>query len=424
MKTENVEITTLEDGLRIVTQKADFNDVFIGAWIKVGLVNESDEENGLSHFLEHMVFKGTETKTALELSDYIEKLGGECNAYTSTEETVIHTSVLPEYWKFGVDFLADVIQNSTFPKYEIERERNVIMQEIAMYENDQGSEMYNQALSNMYSDDPMGRTILGPRSNIQRFTRDDLVAYYNKWYTPDNIVISACGDIDHEEFVNYVKEQFRLNFRSSDKPEIKSSLFKVNESRKQNIFSQSQFLLTAEGPNFKNSDDKDRLTLQLLWNIIDGGMSCRLFQEIREKNGLAYHVSLSVSCNESTGFFGVYAALKEENIEKAINLSKQVLESAKHDIKEEELEKAKNSILYGLARKYDSCSSIATSNAQRTMFNLGYKDYDEIKEIIEEITMDDVIKCANKYIPNTDEDRYSLSIMTPYETLVEKEQHE
>lgn len=415
MKTENVEITTLEDGLRIVTQRADFNNVFIGAWVKVGLVNESEEENGLSHFLEHMVFKGTETKSALELSDYIEKLGGECNAYTGTEETVIHTSLLPEYWRFGVDFLADVIQNSTFPKYEIERERNVIIQEIAMYENDQNSEMYNQALSNMYSGDPMGRTILGPRSNIQRFTRDDLIAYYNKWYTPDNIVISACGNIDHEEFVSYIKEQFRLNFRTSVKSEVRPSSFKVAESRKENIFSQSQLLLTAEGPNFTNSNDKDRLTFQLLWNIIDGGMSCRLFQEIREKHGLAYHVSLVVNCNENTGFFGVYAALEKKNIEQAVLLSKQVLESVKNDIKEEELEKAKNNILYGLARKYDSCSSIATSNGQRTLFGLGYKNYDEVREIIESITMNDVKECAIKYIPNIDEDRYSLNVMTPYE---------
>ena len=120
MNIEKVQTTTLVDGLRIVTQKSDFNTVFIGAWVKVGLVDEVESQNGLSHFLEHMIFKGTKTKTAIELSDYIERLGGECNAYTSAEETVIHTTLLPEYWRFGVDFLADVIQNSIFPEEECE----------------------------------------------------------------------------------------------------------------------------------------------------------------------------------------------------------------------------------------------------------------------------------------------------------------
>lgn len=420
MKNENMKMTTLEDGMKIVTQKADFNNVFIGAWIKVGLINENDDENGLSHFLEHMVFKGTRTRTALELSDYIEKLGGECNAYTSTEKTVIHTSLLPEHWKFGVDFLADVIQNSNFPEEEIEREREVIMQEIAMHENDPMSEMFTNFMKNVYAGDSLGRTILGPRKNIQRFTRDDLINYFNQWYTANNIVISACGDIDHDEFVNYVKEQFVPAFRIQNSRDEKENTFKATEVRKQNIFSQSQFILATEGINL-HSSEKDRLTLELLGNIIDGGMSCRLFQEIREKHGLAYQVGFMTNLMEKTGFIGVHASLDEKNIDKAVKLAKEVLASVKTEITDEELEKAKNTILYTMASNYDSCACLASAKGSCTLFGIEIKTYEQIRDALKEITKEDLFEFAQKYIPDVDEDRYSLTVMTPYESLVEKD---
>lgn len=413
MKNENIRTTILDDGMKIITQKADFNNVFIGAWIKVGLINESDEENGLSHFLEHMLFKGTRTRTALELSNYIERLGGECNAYTSMECTAVHTSLLPEYWKSGVDFLADVIQNSTFPEEEIEREREVIIQEIAMYENDPSSEMYNQFMQNVYENDPFGRTILGPRKNVSKFTRNDLINYFNKWYTSNNMVISACGNIDHDEFVEYVKQSFVSGFRTRTEEELCPNTFKYTESRKQNIFSQSQFILATEGINI-HTNHKDKLLYEVLGSIIDGGMSCRLFQEIREKHGLAYQVSLISHMMSKTGFFGIHASLDEKNITKAVELAKKVLSSVREEILDEEIEKAKNSIMYSLASKYDSCSRLASTNAMYTLFDIEYKTYEENKAMLKEITKEELLEFARKYIPDVNDDKYSLNVMTPY----------
>lgn len=422
MNIEKVQTTTLVDGLRIVTQKSDFNTVFIGAWVKVGLVDEVESQNGLSHFLEHMIFKGTKTKTAIELSDYIERLGGECNAYTSAEETVIHTTLLPEYWRFGVDFLADVIQNSIFPEEELEKERNVILQEISMYENDPNSELHKHAMANMYESDPLGRTILGPRENIENFTREDLVNYYNAHYGPNNIVISACGNINHDEFVEYVKSQFMPNFREPTVPQLHCNTFKSGKHEVQNIFSQAQFLLSVQGPTCKGIEYKEKATLKLLFNVIDGGMSCRLFQEIREKHGLAYYVSLLSSRLESTGFFSVYAALDKKDVEKAIELTKQVLQSAKETITEEELLKAKNSVIHELAKYYDSCAGLATANGELTIHGLPYTTYEESKCVIQSITLTEVLECANKYIPNADEDSFALTIMTPYESAEEEDE--
>ena len=419
MKNENVNVTKLEDGLTVVTQNADFNKVFIGAWIKTGLINESDEENGLSHFLEHMVFKGTQTRSALQLSDYIEKLGGECNAYTSIEETVVHTSLLQDYWKYGVDFLADVIQNSVFPEEELERERAVIMQEIAMYENDPTSEMFRFYMENAYKGDPISRSILGPQENISSFTQDDLRNYFNKWYTPENIVISACGNINHDEFVDYVRASFKKGFRETKLYTQKENSFKNIKAKKQNIFSQSQFIIGTKGITMMDSD-KDKMTYTILANILDGGMSCRLFQEIREKQGLAYQVSLITHTMVENGFIGVHASLEEKNIDKAIQLSKNVLSSVKENISDDELMKAKNSVTYGLSSKHDSCSSLATSNGIRALFGLDFKTFEEIKELIYSITKDDVYSIANKYIPNEDSDDYCITIMTPWDKTNEE----
>jgi len=419
MKNDNVKITVLDDGLKVVTQTADFNSVFIAAYVKTGLKNESDEENGLSHFLEHMLFKGTETKTALQLSDSIEKLGGQCNAYTSIDTTVIHTSLIPEYWKFGVDFLADIIQNSIFPKEEIERERNVIMQEIAMHENDAMSEMFDYFTKNAYHGYPLGRSILGTRKNITEFTRENLVNYFNKWYTANNIVISACGSIDHNEFVDYIKSQFKSGFRLGNNNEKFINEFTPKESRVQDIFNQSQFILAAKGLDL-HATEKEKLIYATLQNVIDGGMSCRLFQEIREKHGLAYQVGLVAELLENTGYFGVHASLDEKNIDKAVELSKQVLTSVKTNITDAELEKAKNAIMYSLSLGYDSCSSLACMNGTCGLFGIKIKRYDEIKEMLKSITKQDLFDFAQQYIPDIAEDKYSLTVITPYETLNRK----
>ena len=415
MTNDDVKITILEDGLRIITQKADFNNTFIGVWVKVGLINETDKENGLSHFLEHMLFKGTKTKNAMQLSDYIERLGGECNAYTSLENTVLHTCVLPEHWKFGVDFLADVIQNSVFPEEEIERERNVILQEISMYENDPSSEITKQLMKSIYAGDPFGRDVLGTRKNVSKFTRDDLIRYFEKWYTPNNMVISACGDIDHDEFVAYISKQFKSGFRAQYIENCKQNTFKYNTSKKQNIFSQSHFILSTEGQNF-HTNEREKLVFTVLGNIIDGGMSCRLFQEIREKHGLAYEVSFLNHTMENTGFFGIHAFLDEKNIEQAVQLSKEVLASIKTNIELDEMEKAKNAVLYSLASSYDSCYKLASTNGMRLLFDVERKNYQQIKEIIRNISLCDLFEYSEKYIPDIDSNRYALTIMTPYET--------
>lgn len=175
-------ITKLENGLTIVTQNKDFNNLSIGIWVKAGLLTETPEINGISHFLEHMAFKGTTTKNAKELIDSIEQIGAQCNAYTSTDHTCYYVNLLPEYWKQGIDFLSDIVQNSTFPEEEIERERNVILQELKASLDDPTNIAFYAFMENVYKDQILGKKILGTEENIKRFTKQDFINYVTSGY--------------------------------------------------------------------------------------------------------------------------------------------------------------------------------------------------------------------------------------------------
>lgn len=202
------KVTKLKNGLRVVTEKRNFSNTTIAIAFKAGMLNETNELNGISHFLEHSLFLGTQTKTSQQLVDQVEKLGGYTNAYTSLDHTVYLCNVLPENWKVGLDYLADITQHSIFPQEKEDKEREVVIQEIMRSKDDPVNCAFETLTKAAYVDQALSRTILGPKENIERFTREDLMNYMKAGYTADNAVISACGDIDHEEFVKEVERLF------------------------------------------------------------------------------------------------------------------------------------------------------------------------------------------------------------------------
>ena len=248
-------ITTLDNGLKIVTSNAGFKKAVIAVYVKTGLINETDDNNGISHFLEHMAFKGTTTKTAKELAEQIENLGGYMNAATGRETTTYYVAVLPENWKTAVDFLADILQNSTFPKEELEKERKVILEELARSKDNPTSILSNHMMYSTYQNSNLKNPILGSAENINKFKAKDLKDYMNQWYTFDNMVISACGEIDHDTFVDYVKKLFN-NFPkthlSNDKPiEFISGRHDFTDK-----FDQAHILLTLKGIDESSSTEE------------------------------------------------------------------------------------------------------------------------------------------------------------------------
>lgn len=400
-----IKKTKLNNGLTIVTEKRNFNNVVSGIFVGTGLINETAENNGISHLVEHMLFKGTKTKTAFELSNEIEEVGGECNAYTAETQTVYHVDILKEYWKTGLSFLLDIVQNSTFPEEELTKEKDVVIQEIAMSSDSIQHTIYKNLSKTIYAGQSLGRTILGTIQNVEKFTRTDLLQYVNDWYTPDNIVISVAGNIKHEEIVNFIKDNW---FKNTKKVNTTNTIKYLNNSATYSEdFEQSHVLVTFETANLLNRHDQ--LLQSVYANLLDGGMSTRLFQELREKHGLVYSTNSLANAFKDCGFFGVYAGIDEKNIDKTIKLIKELLLETKKGFTEKELYKAKNLLLFRLASSNDNASSRMFSLGGRALNDLPLISYNQIKKEIEKITLNDIIGFTNKYIT----DKFNVVIIKP-----------
>lgn len=401
------KVTKLKNGLRVVTEKRNFSNTTIAIAFKAGMLNETNELNGISHFLEHSLFLGTQTKTSQQLVDQVEKLGGYTNAYTSLDHTVYLCNVLPENWKVGLDYLADITQHSIFPQEKEDKEREVVIQEIMRSKDDPVNCAFETLTKAAYVDQALSRTILGPKENIERFTREDLMNYMKAGYTADNAVISACGDIDHEEFVKEVERLFTDLPEKCTLPRFKN-VFIPNTKKEEKPINQAHVMIAVDGPK-SNMELKEYAIYTVFKNVLDGGMSTRLFQNVREKHGLGYVVSMICDRIEDTGYMGVYVGIDEENIDKAIEVSKETLNSMKESIEDEELEKAKNLCLYSLSNANDKVTRVCEEN----MLNLLFKDqllgYKKMCKAVKQVTKEDVINFAKKYLT----DSYATAIILP-----------
>lgn len=389
-----IKKTKLDNGLTIVTEKRDFNNIVSGIFIGTGLINETAENNGISHLVEHMLFKGTKTKTAFEMSNEIERVGGECNAYTADTQTVYYVDILKEYWKTGLNFLLDVVQNSIFPEEELIKEKDVVIQEILMSYDSVQHTLWKDLNKTIYIGQPLERTILGSIENINKFTREDLLQYVNDWYTPDNIVISVAGNIKHEEVVEFIKENW---FKDTKKVKETNKVKYINNSATyEEEFEQAHLIVSFETVALPNR--YDHLLQSVYSTLLDGGMSTRLFQELREKHGLVYSTNVVVDSFKDFGFFGIYAGVDEKNINKTVEIIKDLLIETKNGFTEEELYKAKNLLLFKLAASNDKASSRMFSLGGSALNNLPLVSYNQIKKEIEKITLNDIIGFTNKYI--------------------------
>lgn len=390
------KVTKLKNGLTVITDKKKGQKVCIGVLVKAGLINETDAQNGISHFLEHMAFKGTATKTAKQLSEDIESLGGSCNAYTSTDHTLYHVEMLAKYWKTGMQFLNDIVVNSVFPKDELERERKVILQEIARSKDNPMHVFWDCLGATIYARQNIGRTILGPVKNIKKFTRQDLIDYTKTYYVPNNMIVSISGNVSHWQAVHFVKKLFGHMKPKKVKDTVKAEFIPQSKVFEE-IFDQSLVGVVYKGPT---KTDSDYEIYSIFERILDGGMSCRLFQEVREKNGLCYSTAAIDDMLKDSGFIGAYAGVKEQNARKALEVIDQVLNSMKTDISDEELQKAKNLAAYQYACIMDSCNTMMRMNATTYMYTEKAADLKKKMKRLEKVTKEDVFEFAKKYITN------------------------
>jgi predicted Zn-dependent peptidase len=335
-----VQKTRLPNGIQIVTQKMPYvRSVSMGVWVNVGARDESEAQGGLSHFIEHMIFKGTACRSAYQIAKEFDAIGGHTNAFTSMEHTCYHAKVMDTHLETMVAILSDIFLNSVFDPLEIERERPVIFQEIGMVEDTPEEYIHQLSGGHFWGSHPLGRSILGTRENIMTFDAATIRDYFAKFYNPERILISLAGNVEHQHLVDLVAPAFGSVTGSSELPlRVKPKINAGVQSHVRNL-EQMHICLATLGLSLT---DPGRFAASLLNTILGGNMSSRLFQEIREQRGLAYAVYSFMSSHVDTGMFGIYTGVNPDNARQATELVLAALDRiCREPVSDEELRDAK-----------------------------------------------------------------------------------
>ena len=384
-----INLTTLDNGFRIATDKMqDVETVAVSLAISVGSRFEDlEEQSGISHFLEHMAFKGTERRTALDIAKEIEMVGGHMNAYTSKEMTVYYIVVLKEDLNLAIDMLADIIQHSTFQQEEIEKERGVILQELANGEDTPDDIVFDYYYETLYKNQPIGRPIIGTKETISSFQKHDFQNYINSKYNAGNMVLAVAGNLEHNVVVDIASKCFKSLNAKKEVPFLQSEYTGGEFIKPNKELTQTRFLLGFEG--FEFFDDR-KYALKIGNNILGGGMSSRLFQEVREKRGLCYTVSSFESSFNDSGIFGLYAGTSTENLNELQKVVNEELEKITNHIEEEEITKTITQIKAGLLMSLESTSARAQKLASNILTHGRYIPHTEIIQNFSKVTEGDI----------------------------------
>ncbi|MDO1581332.1 M16 family metallopeptidase [Rhizobium oryzicola] len=338
-----VDITRLPSGLTVVTQNmAHLESVALGVWIKSGSRNETEDEHGIAHLLEHMAFKGTARRSARDIAEQIENVGGELNAATSTETTSYYARVLKDHVPLAIDILADILTESAFDEEELQREKHVILQEIGASQDTPDDVVFDRFSEVAYKDQTIGRPILGTPETVMSFTPDQIRTYLSRNYTTDRIFVVAAGAVDHDTIVRQVETRFAsLPTVPSAPPVFDPARYLGGEVRETRDLMDTQLLLGFEGKAYHM---RDFYCSQILANILGGGMSSRLFQEVREHRGLCYSVYAFHWGFSDTGVFGIHAATGGEDLPKLVPVIIDELRKVADYVDEQEIERARAQI--------------------------------------------------------------------------------
>jgi predicted Zn-dependent peptidase len=387
--------TVLDNGIRIVTKKVPHaRSVAMGVWVNVGARDEKAEEGGLSHFIEHMIFKGTKRRSALQIAKEFDAIGGQCNAFTSKENTCYYAKVMDTHVDTMVDLLSDIFLNSVFDPAEVERERQVILQEIRMVEDTPDDHVHVLLFQGVWGNHPIGRSILGTPETVGRFDADTIKDYFRRAYQPERIVIAAAGNIDHGPFSESIARAFEVVRKGKSFPErSKPSMDWVAHAYPKDL-EQVHVCLGTQGVHVM---DPRRHACALLNVILGGNMSSRLFQEIRERRGLAYSIYSFLSSYSDTGMLGVYVGVDKSNTDQAISLIlKEMKQLRKTPIDDSELRNAKEHLKGGVFLAAESTDNQMTRLAHNEIVFGRYVSLDELTDKIEAVTAEDMMSLADE----------------------------
>jgi predicted Zn-dependent peptidase len=393
----NGKKTKLDNGLTIVTEKiSSLRSVSMGILVGAGSGNETDKESGISHFIEHMTFKGTKKRSAFEIAHTLDAVGGKINAYTSKEQTMYYAVVLDKHIDTAIDVLSDIVLNSTYDPKHMEVEKKVVLEEIKMYEDTPDELVHDLFAQKILQKHPIGKPTIGFNKTVKSFTQKDVLNYHKKWYTPDNTIISIAGAIP-DNINDRLKKYFdKWNTKNPSlpphpsPPNIKGSL-----NLKKKKTEQVHLCLGVKGVS---QIDEDRYPYAILDNIFGGSMSSRLFQEIREKRGMVYSIFSTSSPFKDFGLAYVYAGTSKENLEPVVKLILEQFSNLKKEgVTKEELERAREYLKGTLVLGLESTSS-RMSWLAKSEYNYGrIMTIDEIFDKVDKVTNDDIIRLANRF---------------------------
>ncbi len=408
---EGYRKTVLSNGIKVITEEIPYlKSVSIGIWVTTGSRDEAPSENGISHFIEHLLFKGTERRTAYEIAREIDSVGGTLNAFTGREYTCFYAKVIDKNLPLAIDLLSDIFLHSVMDEKEIEKERMVILQEIKMVEDtpdDYIHELFNQIC---WGDHPLGFPIYGTSERVQSFRRDQIIQFFQENYQPNRTIICAAGNLRHQEVVDQVEVSFGQIPKSNKTRERK----KAESISKTHIWKrdleQVHFCLGTRGLRYNHSR---RFASYTLNTILGGGMSSRLFQEIRENRGLAYSVYSYLPAYFDTGLMVVYAGTSEESFQKVVDLIlKEFVYLKTKPFKNRELETAKEQLKGNLLLSLESSDSLMTRLAKNEIYFESYLPVEAVLKGIDEVKEEEVRELANEIF---NEEFFCLTVMGPVE---------
>lgn len=383
----------LSNGIRVVSEKhSGSRAVSISIWVLTGTRDEAPEVAGISHLLEHLVFKGTKTRSAYQIAKSLEALGGDLNAYTTREYTCYHALVLKDHWEMALDVLSDLISNMSVTAKDFDLEKGVILQEIAMSEDSHEEVIYDVFYSQVYGQHPLARPILGSPASVAMMKQKQVMDYYKSTYTGQNIIVSAAGCLDHAELMKGVKARLGAKKPIAKKSSRKAPRWLVRRHVVEKQAEQVHMLLGLPTASFR---DKSRFEAVIANTLLGGGMTSRLYQSVREKKGLVYTIHSSLNTHIDSGMLTIYAGTETKNARKVGDLiSSEFKKLKKRGVSKADVEMFKTQVIGGILLGSDDIENRMTSLAVNEIVFGKYKSVDTVIDEIKAVNVDSV----NNYI--------------------------
>ena len=405
------EKTVLDNGITILTERMDnVRSVALGIWVGAGSRDEPDDISGVSHFIEHLMFKGTPDRSAREIAEHFESMGAELNAFTAKESTTYFSRMQDEHLPDAMKVLADMVENSSFAEKDISAERRVVLEEISLHDDSPDELIHDLFGESVFANHPLGKKILGTRETVKNISREQIIDFYKYVYSSQDLVISAAGHLEHKKVVDLVKLYFEKASKSSFKRTSKNISKHSKLILQKRDTEQAHICLGVPG---LSATDKKRFVVSVLDNIVGGGMSARLFWEIREKLGLAYSVYSYHSVHTETGAFCMYAGTSPKNVHKVIDIMLKITGDIKtKTVSDKELNRAKQHIKGQLVLGLESTSHRMMRLGKSELSQQGtIYSVDELVTKIDSVSKEDIKELASKLF---EKENFDLAAIGPF----------